>query len=132
MALILLIEDEPSVRRLARAVLEPEHTITEATTGEAAMDLIAQQGRPDLILLDVCLSGALISGLEFLAELRRTGDDVPFDKAQDVPVLILSGYSEPEASLAALLDENTKYLPKPYNIGVLRRLVSELVEGTRE
>lgn len=121
MALILLIEDEPSVRRLARAVLEPEHTITEATTGEAALELIARQGRPDLILLDIYLNGAVVSGLEFLAELRRTGDDVH--------VLILSGYSEPEASLAALMDENTKYLPKPYNIGVLRRLVSELIQG---
>jgi two-component system KDP operon response regulator KdpE len=61
-ATILIVDDEPVVRALLRAALEPAGSrIIEAVDGEAALDT-AWEERPDVIVLDVGLPG--LSGLD--------------------------------------------------------------------
>ena len=67
---ILVIDDEPQIRRVLRSTLSFRgYEISEAATGEEGVEL-AGKLKPDLILLDVNLPG--ISGIEACKEIRRT------------------------------------------------------------
>ncbi len=73
---VLIVDDDPTQRRLIRAVLEREgFAVAQADGGVAALDQLAAGARPDLLILDLVMPGK--SGLELLAELRGGGDAVP-------------------------------------------------------
>ena len=70
MAKILVVEDHADSRDLVRLVLEFEgYTIIEATNAEDGLNL-ARQEKPDLILMDISLSGKF-DGLEATKRLRQ-------------------------------------------------------------
>ncbi len=57
MANVLIVDDEPTIRRLVQTVLELEgHQVAMAGTGQQALDLVEAQA-PDVLLLDVKLPG---------------------------------------------------------------------------
>ncbi len=65
---ILVVDDEPQIRRVMRATLSSQgYVISEAKTGEEALDSFRKL-RPDLVLLDVVLPGQ--DGLSFLKWMR--------------------------------------------------------------
>ena len=65
---ILLIEDEPQIRRLLAITLESnDYKVLQASTGKEGI-LLAANHSPDLILLDIGLPD--VSGHEVLKELR--------------------------------------------------------------
>jgi signal transduction histidine kinase len=67
---VLVVDDETSILRAVRQILEPTHEVTTATDGEAALAL-ARSGRNfDVILCDVMLSAK--NGTDLLDELERT------------------------------------------------------------
>jgi two-component system KDP operon response regulator KdpE len=69
-ASILIVDDEPQIRRVLRATLSSQgYTVAEARTGDDALEQIRGQ-RPDLILLDVNMTGR--SGLEVCREIRAS------------------------------------------------------------
>jgi len=69
---ILLVEDDAeAVRMLGFALRENGYEVAEAATGHLALAQVAR-GDPDLILLDLFLSGGMNGG-EFLAQYRRSG-----------------------------------------------------------
>ncbi len=72
MPTVLIVDDHPSFRTTARALLEDEgfEVVGEAADGEAAIDA-AERLRPDVVLLDVQLPD--IDGFEVAARLRRNG-----------------------------------------------------------
>ena len=54
---ILVVDDEPQIRRVMRSTLSAQgYVITEAKTGEEALESVRKQ-RPDLFLLDVNMPG---------------------------------------------------------------------------
>ena len=64
---ILVVDDEPSIRRLLRGYLEAESfAVSEAATGSEALALV-RSGRPDVVLLDVRLPD--LGGIEVLREM---------------------------------------------------------------
>ena len=66
---LLLIEDEPQVRRFLRSSLEPtECKVLEASTGEAGLEMAVSR-HPDVILLDLGLPD--LDGLEVTRRLRE-------------------------------------------------------------
>ena len=66
-ASILVVDDEPQIRRVLRTTLSFRgYEISEASSGEAALELV-RKVKPDLILLDVNLPG--ISGIEICKEI---------------------------------------------------------------
>ena len=68
MSLILIVEDDEKNMRLARDVLQSNGYATlEAVTGEDGV-LLAQERKPDLVLMDIQLPG--INGIEALRRLR--------------------------------------------------------------
>ena len=73
---ILVVDDDPTQRRLLQAVLERDgNAVVHAASGGEAIDRMTQGGGADLILLDMVMPE--MSGLECLAELRSAGINEP-------------------------------------------------------
>ena len=73
---VLVVDDDPTQRRLVQAVLEREgFAVVHAESGDEALKRMQGGGGADLILLDMVMPG--LSGMETLAELRAGGDTTP-------------------------------------------------------
>ncbi len=71
-ATILIVDDEPQIRRVLLTTLTSEgYAVVEAKSGEEALEKMRSE-RPDLVLLDANMPG--MSGLETCREIRRTSD----------------------------------------------------------
>jgi two-component system KDP operon response regulator KdpE len=105
---VLVIEDEPGLRRLLRFCLEREgYEVRESQNGEEGLDAIGQQ-MPDAVLLDMSLPDT--DGLAVLKRLREW---------TQVPVLVLSERGE-EAEKIMVLDSGANdYVTKPFSTGEL-------------
>jgi two-component system KDP operon response regulator KdpE len=106
---IAVIEDDEAVRRFLRTVLGGHgHTIIEATTVAAAIDLITST-RPDVILLDLGLPDG--DGIRVLA-------GVPSAEPR-IPVIVLSARGHEGDKVIALDSGADDYLTKPFGTGEL-------------
>ena len=102
---ILVIDDEPQIRRVLRSTLSFRgYEISEAATGEEAVEL-AGKLKPDLILLDVNLPG--ISGIEACQEIRRTSE---------TPIIMLTVRNAERDKVVALDAGADDYVTKPFGI----------------
>lgn len=100
---ILLIEDEPQIRRLLAITLESnDYKVLQASTGKEGI-LLAANHSPDLILLDIGLPD--MSGHEVLKELRLW-----FNKS----IIMLSVQNSENDIVSALDNGATDYLSKPF------------------
>lgn len=101
--LILLVEDEPQMRRFLRVSLEGSgYRYLEAGTGEEGLQLAAQQ-RPDAILLDLGLPD--MDGLALVARLREWSR---------TPVIVISARGQETDKVDALDAGADDYLTKPF------------------
>lgn len=114
---ILIVEDEANVRLVFTTALESDAVeLSIAEDGEAALRAI-KKSRFDLVLLNLKMPG--LSGLEFLRQLRETGNDVP--------VIIITAYgSVPDAVLAMNLGA-LDFLAKPITPEALRATVADVL-----
>jgi two-component system KDP operon response regulator KdpE len=107
-SVVLVIDDEPQIRRLLRVTLEGNgYGVFDAATGKEGI-LQAAQCRPDVILLDLGLPD--FDGLEVLKRIREWSR---------VPVLILSVRDREQDKIAALDNGANDYVTKPFNSGEL-------------
>ena len=105
---VLVIDDEPQIRRALRIGLERnDYTVTVAATGEEGLDLAALSP-PDLVILDLALPG--IQGLEVCRQLRE------WSKA---PIVVLSVREDQSDKIAALDLGADDYLTKPFSLDEL-------------
>jgi len=119
---VLIADDEASIRRFLRGVLEDEgFLVYEAKNGEDALKLLGQR-EFSLVISDLKMGG--INGLEVLSRLRKMGDQTPF--------IILTAYgnipSAVEAMKKGALDFLEKPLPGPETI---RNLAKKAMETSR-
>lgn len=104
-AKILVVDDEPQIRRVMRAALSEEgYVITDAKSGDEAL-IALRQSRFDLILLDVNMPG--MSGLEACREIRRTSD---------IGVIMLTVRNSEPDKVAALDAGADDYVTKPFSM----------------
>ncbi len=105
---ILIIEDEPAIRRFLRAAL-PQHgyRLLEAETGESGISAITMQ-RPDVVLLDLGLPD--LDGLDIVQRVREWSH---------VPIIVLSARERENDKIAALDAGADDYLTKPFGMGEL-------------
>lgn len=107
--LILVIEDEPQIRRFLRAALaDTGHRVIEAETGKQGLTQATTQP-PDAIILDLGLPD--IDGLEVARRIREWSG---------VPIIILSARGQEKDKVAALDLGADDYLTKPFGIGELQ------------
>lgn len=103
-SLILIVDDEPQIRRLLTVTLEANgYQVLPAVSGQEGLVLAAQH-RPALIILDLGLPDQ--SGKEILVRLREWSN---------VPVVILSVESDEKGKVAALDAGADDYVTKPFD-----------------
>jgi two-component system, OmpR family, KDP operon response regulator KdpE len=101
---VLIIDDEPQIRRLLRMALEANHfTVLEEENGRDGL-LAASMKHPDAILLDIGLPDK--DGVEILKQLREWSS---------VPVIILTVKDDEEIKVEALDHGADDYVTKPFN-----------------
>lgn len=106
--LILLIEDEATIRRFLRASLSTEeYRLVEAESGTLALRLAAQQP-PDLVILDLGLPD--MDGQDVLRQLREW---------LRVPIIVLSARDQEKQKVQALDSGADDYLTKPFSTAEL-------------
>jgi two-component system, OmpR family, KDP operon response regulator KdpE len=102
-AVILVVEDEPPIRRLLRTTLGAnDYRTLEAGTGAEALSALRHH-RPDLVLLDLGLPD--VDGLRLIADIRKLGP---------VPIVVLSSRGDEAAKVAALDSGADDYVTKPF------------------
>jgi len=118
--LILVVDDEPKVARLARDYLEKNgfRVITTAD-GQSAL-AIARREKPDLVILDLMLPQ--IDGREVCRILRRESD---------IPIIMLTALSEEIDQVTGLEIGADDYITKPFSVRTLVARVRALLRRTR-
>lgn len=112
LALILVVDDEPDVRLLARVVLtRAGHDVVECHDGASALERLDELPRPDVVVLDIRMPG--LSGWEVLDRLRA---DAP-------PVLVVT------ADAGALERGHPMLLAKPYRPAELLAAIDAVLAG---
>ena len=118
--LILVVDDEPKVARLARDYLEKNgFRVLTAGDGQSAL-AIARREKPDLIILDLMLP--VIDGREVCRILRRESD---------VPIIMLTALSEEIDQVTGLEIGADDYITKPFSVRTLVARVRALLRRTR-
>jgi signal transduction histidine kinase len=118
---VLLVEDEPTVRKLLVRTLEDlGYAVTQAEDGAAALEILHEDHPVDVILSDVILPGAY-SGPNLIGEVAR--------RRPGVKALLISGYASGvlERSEASL--EDVKLLQKPFRKGELARSLRAVLDA---
>lgn len=104
-AKILVVDDEPQIRRMMRATLTGSgHQVDEARTGEEALEKF-RAFLPDLVLLDLNMPG--MGGLEACRAMRS---------GSDVPIIILTVRNAEKEKVEALDAGADDYVCKPFGM----------------
>jgi PAS domain S-box-containing protein len=115
MATILIVDDEPEILNLLERLLtEAKYAVLQATNGAEAIQ-IAQDQRPDLILLDVMMP--VLNGIDTCKRLRQD------ERTANIPVIILTAYDLITSRAEALVAGASDYLTKPF---VVKDLLARL------
>jgi two-component system, OmpR family, KDP operon response regulator KdpE len=102
---VLVIDDEPPIRKLLRMGLETQgYQTMDASNAKAALELMSD--KPDLVILDLGLPD--MEGLELLRQIRAL--------REDLPVVVLSSHGDEAAKVAALDQGADDYVTKPFGM----------------
>jgi len=105
---ILVVDDEPQIRRTLRATLSGRgYEVLEARSGQEALDAIGRE-RPDVVLLDVNLPD--MTGLEVCRMIRS---------CLEGPIIMVTVRNTEADKIAALDSGADDYLVKPFAVGEL-------------
>jgi DNA-binding NtrC family response regulator len=118
---LLLVEDESSVRMLAKRILERAgYRVFEASDGDAAEILFGEHSAAiDMVVSDVIMPGC--GGPELLARLRA--------RMPELKVLYMSGYPPRSSAHKAGIDDDGAFLQKPFTPAELARRVRETLDA---
>ncbi len=122
---LLVVEDEPSVRHLARSVLDNlGYEMLSAANGQDALHVVREhKGSPiRLVITDVIMP--LMGGKVMAEWLKAT--------YPDLKILFTSGYTDDAISHHGVLEKGVEFLPKPYTPASLARRVRQLLDEKKE
>jgi signal transduction histidine kinase/ActR/RegA family two-component response regulator len=118
--LILLVEDEPAIRRASRRALQGKgYSTVEAADGEEALEIFRQHSDSiSLIISDLVMPK--LGGRQLAAALREAGSTVP--------ILFTSGYSPGSGLEEQALPPGVAFLMKPWSLSDLFGRVREMLD----
>jgi len=118
--LILVVDDEPKVMRIARDYLEKNgFRVVTAADGQSALT-VARSEKPDLVILDLMLP--IMDGREVCKTLRRESD---------VPIIMLTALAEEVDQVTGLEIGADDYITKPFSPRALVARVRALLRRTK-
>ncbi|MFL0801291.1 MAG: response regulator [Agarilytica sp.] len=117
---ILIVDDSPQEIHVLLEELKDDFAVTAATSGEDALASLAENEKPNLILLDVNMPG--ISGYETCEKIRADSDLV------DIDIIFLSANDSTEEIIRGLDVGASDYITKPYDPDVLRSKIRQVVQ----
>jgi CheY-like chemotaxis protein len=114
---ILVVDDEPDILLFLQVILEEEgYTVVTSDKGEY-LEQLHNGGLPDLILLDVLLSGK--DGRDIVRYLKSQ------EETKHIPVIMFSAHPGAEETARQAGAEN--FLPKPFDIDELLAMIKHYV-----
>jgi two-component system, response regulator, stage 0 sporulation protein F len=120
---ILVVDDEPDVAELFRQQFRREtrqgtYVMHFAGSGEQALDLLAGEIRPELIVIlsDINMPG--IDGLQLLGEVKQ--------RRPDLPVMMVTAYGDDERRRRAEQLGASEFMTKPVDFAHLKERLREL------
>lgn len=119
--IVLLVEDEPQIRRFVRSAMEQEGWQVFEAEGVRRGLIDAGTRQPDLVILDLGLPDG--DGFDFIVDLRRWSA---------VPVIVLSARVGESDKIKALDAGADDYLGKPFGIGELLARVRSTLRRQRQ
>ena len=121
---IMIVDDEPGILALLEVILKRKgFNVVTADGAYRALRMIERE-KPDLFILDVMMPG--ISGLELCKQLRSRPDTA------HIPILLLSGWSDSEATQRGLTIGADDYLSKTSSHTLIVSRVQALLSQTRQ
>jgi CheY-like chemotaxis protein len=118
---ILIVEDEPILALELKEDLQDLGFEVSDVVADGDMVLHAfLRGRPDVVLMDIKLHG-FRDGIDSASQIRG------FYKT---PIVYLSSYAESEVGPRLLRTAPYAFLQKPYELGQLRELISQVIRGS--
>ena len=120
-ALILVVDDEPDIRRIIRILLESRrYLVAEAPNGRLAVDYVREHPNVDLVMLDIMMPN--LDGVSAARQIReRTA----------APILFLTAKTQERDKLEAYTAGGDDYLAKPFSHGELMMKVESLLRRYR-
>ena len=111
---ILIVDDEPALRKMVRLTLDESHEVFEAEDGARALEAVRNGGPFDVVLLDQKMPG--LTGVEVLPEIRLL--------APDTRVVMLTAHASLDLASAAMARGASHFLAKPMTPSLLRAAVA--------
>lgn len=117
---VLLVDDEDMLRRAtARMLRRRGYTVTEAESGESALEKFKLEPSVDVLVTDVLMPG--MNGPTLVDAIRA--------ERRDLPVIFVSGYSS-HAGVRNDVWEGARYLPKPFTQDELEATIAEALANS--
>ena len=119
---ILLVEDEGTIREMAKMFLETQgYQVMEASNGPEAVKIWEKdQKRIDLVVTDLVMPEGLTG--------RQLAERLQQDRS-DLKVIFSSGYSCDLFGEDSVLDSDTNFLQKPYRLNTLAQMIRDCLDG---
>jgi len=118
---VLVIDDEPTIRMLAAEVLqEAGYTVIEAADGPTGLNILQSSARIDLLITDVGLPGGLNG--------RQVADAARAFRPK-LKVMFITGYAENAAIGSSSLESGMFVMCKPFAMDMLLSRVGEIIES---
>lgn len=120
--IVLIVEDSENCAVTLQVALEtlPGVELRVAGSAAAALEMIERDGkRVAAVITDLQLPG--MSGLDLIARLRAE------TRFQSLPVLMISGASDPRLPEAAIAQGAAAFFAKPYSPGGVRKKLEQLL-----
>jgi diguanylate cyclase (GGDEF)-like protein len=108
---ILIVDDENVNLKVLTHILGSEYTIYTATNGTSAIEK-AKEYKPDLILLDIIMTG--IDGYETLSKMKKDED------IQHIPVIFITGLNSDVDEERGLALKAADYITKPFSAMIVK------------
>lgn len=119
---VLIVDDEPNIRLVLQAAFEKAGYVAFVAEDAPSGLESFEKNNPDCVLTDVTMPGR--SGYELLRDIVQI--------KPETPVIIMTAYGTIPQAIQAIRDGAFEYVTKPFDLDVLKRVVSSAFEAKSE